>query len=121
MEKNCGCTILAGGKNSRMGGENKAFLTINGITVLDRMVNKLEGIFNEIIIVTNSPSEFEYLNRRCIITTDLIKNIGPLGGIYTALSITSKESVFFFPCDMPYLNIELIKKQISFFIRYVKA
>lgn len=108
-----GCSILAGGKNSRMGGESKAFLTINGSNLLDTMINNLEKIFDEIIIVTNSPYEFNYLNQKCIIITDLIKNIGPLGGIYSALSYTSKESVFFFPCDMPYLNNELIKIQIS--------
>ncbi len=110
-----GCSILAGGKNLRMGGKNKAFLTINESTVLDMMIENLEKIFNEIIIVTNTPNEFDHLKQKCIILTDLIKNIGPLGGIYSALSCTSKESVFFFPCDMPYLNNELINKQISIF------
>ena len=109
------CSILAGGKNSRMGGKNKAFLTINDNTVLDIMLEKLEKIFDEIIIVTNTPDEFDHLKSKCIIITDLIKNIGPLGGFYSALSCSSKESVFFFPCDMPFINEELINKQISVF------
>lgn len=110
-----GCSVLAGGKNSRMGGINKAFLPINESTVLDLMINQLNTIFDEIIIVTNSPKEFDPLKKDCIIISDLVKNIGPLGGIYSALEATTKKSVFFFPCDMPYINGELIKKQIAVF------
>jgi len=109
------CSILAGGKCSRMGGKNKAFLRIDNSNFCELTIDVLEKIFDEIIIVTNTPDEFDHLKQKCIIITDLIENIGPLGGIYSALSYTSKESVFFFPCDMPYLNNELISKQISIF------
>jgi molybdopterin-guanine dinucleotide biosynthesis protein A len=56
----------------------------------------------------------QYTNEATIIE-DSIKEIGPLGGIYAALSQTSSEAVFFVACDMPFLHIEFIKWQIREF------
>jgi molybdopterin-guanine dinucleotide biosynthesis protein A len=39
---------------------------------------------------------------------DLIKGLGPLGGIFTGLQTISDEAGFFVACDMPFLNGELI-------------
>ncbi|UCD15224.1 MAG: molybdenum cofactor guanylyltransferase, partial [Candidatus Omnitrophota bacterium] len=45
-----------------------------------------------------------------------IKNIGPLGGIFSALSYyTAGESVFFVGCDMPFLHNEMIQRQLTYF------
>ena len=41
---------------------------------------------------------------------DLVKECGPLGGIYTGLKKMSKESAFFIACDMPFLHNGLIEK-----------
>ena len=40
---------------------------------------------------------------------DLIKGLGPLGGIFTGLKTISDEAGFFVACDMPFLNAELIR------------
>ena len=40
---------------------------------------------------------------------------GPLGGIHAALKASSKESIFVFAGDMPFLNKGLIIKQIEYF------
>jgi len=110
---NIACGILAGGKNTRISGIDKAFIKYNDIPLIDNILSKLTTVFDEIIIVTNSPEKYNYNN--CIITSDIYKNIGPLGGIYTALAKSTKESVFIFSCDMPFLNINLIIKQIIAF------
>lgn len=109
------CAILAGGKNSRMKGRNKALLKLGDTTIIETITKTLEEIFDEIIIVTNTPNEFVLEKDKYILTADIIKNIGPLGGIHSALLTTSKESVFIVPCDMPYLNLDLIKKEIIIF------
>ena len=41
--------ILAGGKSSRM-GTNKALLTIEGKTVIERIVEQLDQIVDEILL-----------------------------------------------------------------------
>jgi len=109
------CSILAGGKCSRMGGENKAFLRIDNNNILELAINVLDQIFDEIIIVTNSPDEFSSFKDKCEIITDVLKDKGPLGGIYSALLYTKQEALFVVPCDMPYLNTKLIQKEISTF------
>ena len=107
--------ILAGGKNSRMEGKNKAFLQINGTTLIQRTIDLLDKIFDEIMIITNSINEYSAFNKRCTIIKDKVKDIGPLGGIYAALSETSKDAVFFVPCDMPFLHNDIMQMVISSF------
>lgn len=107
--------ILAGGKNKRMAGKNKAFIKIDGLPLIQRTIGNLKEIFQEIIIVTNSPQEFRLYEKGAFVTSDIIKNIGPLGGIYSALNITSRKGVFFVACDMPFVHNALIKQQLNKF------
>ena len=105
--------ILAGGKNARIGGKCKAFIQLNDKSFLNIITSVLEQIFNEIIIVTNNPSDFTAFINKYSIITDKIKDVGPLGGINSALYHCSAEAIFVVSCDMPYLNKELIEKQIE--------
>ncbi len=109
------CAILAGGKNTRMKGKNKALLEVDGIRMIDRIIKEVEDIFGEIIIVCNLPEELNVSKEKYILVKDKIENIGPLGGIYTALITTTKEAVFILPCDLPYLNTNIIKEEIEVF------
>jgi len=45
----------------------------------------------------------------------MIKDLGPLAGIYSALAMTSGEGVFFVACDMPFLHNEIIIRQVDYF------
>lgn len=112
---NVAAAILAGGKNTRMKGRNKAFIPIGGVPIIKRNLDILNKLFKETIIVTNSPGEFSAFEKNSMIITDLIKNCGPLGGIYSALSATKKRAVFFTACDMPNLNKPLIKRLVKYF------
>ncbi|MFZ5801365.1 MAG: molybdenum cofactor guanylyltransferase [Candidatus Omnitrophota bacterium] len=107
--------VLAGGENSRMGGAKKAFIKVNGAFIIQHTLEILKAIFEEIILVTNSTEDFKSYQDRAIITQDIIKNSGPLGGIHSALSKTSKTAVFFVACDMPFLQKETIFKQAEYF------
>ena len=112
---NIAAAILAGGKNSRMQGKNKAFIRINGLLIIKRTITLLKGIFEEVIIVTNYPKDYELYSKETVIAQDFIKDIGPLGGIHTALSVTSKQAVFFVACDMPFLHNALIRQEAAIF------
>lgn len=102
--------ILAGGKSKRM-GSNKAFLTLEGERLIDRTVRTFRDIFREVILVTNTP--FDYLDQDCTITTDIIKDMGALGGIYTGLFFASNDHAFVSACDMPFLNKSFIEYMIE--------
>jgi len=106
--------ILAGGDNKRFGGLLKSGIVIDGKTIISRIAGTITGIFDELIIVTNRPSEFrEYSGFRII--SDHFRKAGPLAGIHAALKATSCEAAFIFAGDMPFLDSNLIRMQISFF------
>ncbi|MCJ7448434.1 MAG: molybdenum cofactor guanylyltransferase [Bacteroidales bacterium] len=114
MYKNISGVILAGGDNKRFGGQPKAKIIIGGRAIISRIAVTIEDIFDEIIIVTNVPAEFKEFSHFRIIS-DLFQNAGPLGGLHAAMKTTSKEAVFVFAGDMPFLEKQLITNQINRF------
>lgn len=102
--------ILAGGKNIRM-RKNKAFLELGGQRIIDRTAGLLQEIFSQVILVTNTPLEYTYLDLE--IVTDLIPKSGPLIGIYTGLFYSSYFLSFITACDMPFLNRKVIEYMIT--------
>lgn len=106
MKKNMTGIILAGGKNSRM-GTKKAFLTIDGVRLIDKIINVYQEIFAEIIIVTNDPLAYTDFFATTVVT-DIYKEKGALGGIYTGLFFASHDYSFVAACDMPFLNKDFI-------------
>ena len=98
--------ILAGGKSSRY-GKNKAFEKVNGVPLIERVIEVVGSVFEDLLLITNAPDEYGYLNLPMV--QDLIKGLGPLGGIYTGLNTISGDAGFFVACDMPFLNAALVR------------
>jgi molybdopterin-guanine dinucleotide biosynthesis protein A len=105
MEFDVACAIVAGGESRRM-GQDKAFIHIGGIALVDYVYVTCKELFSEIIIVTNQPQQF--CNYQAHIVSDAIPGAGSLGGIYTALIQASTNHIFCVACDMPFLKPELI-------------
>ncbi len=103
--------ILAGGKASRMGGVNKALLKINGKSIIEREIEVLNALFDETIIITNNPENYEFLGKPLF--RDVIPGKGSLGGLYTGLIRAKNHHSFFVPCDMPFLDTRIIDVMLS--------
>lgn len=103
--------VLAGGNSTRI--NNKPFLRLGDKTLIEYIVNRLNNSFNEIIIVTNEIKKYNINslknNKKIKVISDVIKNKGPLGGIYSGLTYSSKEYNFVLASDMPFVNINLVK------------
>lgn len=99
--------ILSGGKNSRMNKKTKAFLKFEDKSFLELELNAIR-MFDEIVISCNEKDLYRDLGYKLV--EDEIKDIGPLGGIYTSLKETKYDEVLFIPSDMPFLDEEFIKK-----------
>lgn len=97
--------ILAGGENTRIKTE-KAFIQLGTKTLIENTICLFKKIFSEIIIVTNSPRS--YLKFKTKVVEDLIKNKGPLGGIFSGLCFSTNELNFVVACDMPFINSDLV-------------
>ena len=97
--------ILSGGNNSRILAD-KGFLRVGKKTIVEREIAVLSMIFSPIIIVTNSPER--YRNFPVELSSDLIPEKGPLGGVYSGLAASRDEYNFVVGCDLPFLNPALI-------------
>lgn len=103
--------ILAGGKNIRMQGEDKAFLEIDGKPIIERLINKLRKLAGDIIVVTNSPEK--YAHYPVTVAMDEKPCLGPLMGIYSGLKVSSVRYNFVAACDMPFVNEALVSYMID--------
>lgn len=99
--------ILAGGSSRRM-GTNKAFIKIDGSTIIERSVKLFREVFDDLYVVANDVLLYEHLDARVV--SDIIKGAGSLGGIYTAVFHSRDKSVFVAACDMPSLDREAIRR-----------
>lgn len=102
--------ILAGGKSRRM-GEDKPFVLFSGRPLIETMIDKISPLFNDLIIVTNKPHLYQRYGVRTEV--DIVKDQGPLGGIYTGLISSKDRYNFIFACDMPFLNQALIEYMVG--------
>jgi molybdopterin-guanine dinucleotide biosynthesis protein A len=100
------CAILAGGASSRL-GEDKAFVEIGGDALIERVASRLGKVTSDLFIVGNNLSRFHHLRVRLV--QDLVDGMGSLGGIYTALDAARHSHVFVAACDMPFLDLNLIR------------
>ena len=104
--------ILTGGKSHRM-GTLKQNLQINSKTFLDIAISNLQPFVTQIYLsglsdVANSPYP---------VIPDKIKDIGPLGGLFSALSVMETNLAIVIPVDMPFLNTAVIKKLLHTALR----
>lgn len=106
MKIPCTGVILAGGQNSRMLKQNKAFMSVGEESIIDRLLRIFRMIFDEVIIVTNSPEEYFDLDAR--IVTDIYKKKCALAGLHSGLFHASNPWIFVAPCDLPFLEYEMI-------------
>lgn len=106
--------ILAGGANSRFEGRIKAKMLVAGKPIISWILNATEGLFDETLIVTNTPLEYKDYSS-CRLVPDQFIKVGPLGGIHAALKAASGNAIFVFAGDMPLLNKDLIIRQIEYY------
>jgi len=93
--------IQAGGMSSRM-GEDKALKPFLGRPLIQRVIDRLTPIADELIVTTNRPADYQFLNLRLI--PDLKPGRGALGGLYTAIASASSPLVAVVACDMPFAS-----------------
>jgi molybdopterin-guanine dinucleotide biosynthesis protein A len=98
--------IQAGGQSSRM-GEDKALKPFLGRPLIQRVIEQLSPIADELIVTTNRPEEYAFLDVR--LAPDLKPGRGALGGLYTAIASAATPTVAVVACDMPFASPTLLK------------
>jgi molybdopterin-guanine dinucleotide biosynthesis protein A len=101
-----GVGILAGGESRRM-GQDKAFLSIGGRPVIERVIQRVTPLSDDVTIITNAPDKYHHMGFRMV--CDVHPGKGSLGGIYTAIHATRHPHCLVVACDMPFLNPDLLR------------
>lgn len=107
--KNITGIILAGGKSSRMGSD-KGMLELYGKKFIEHIISAVKPNVDRIIIIANNTN---YNGFSHSVFNDLVKEKGPLGGIYTGLLKSETEKNLIVSCDIPFINSALINYIIN--------
>jgi len=106
--------IQAGGQSSRM-GEDKALKTFLGRPLIQRVIDRLAPIAEELIVTTNRPEDYGFLDLSLF--PDLKPGRGALGGLHTAIASASNPIVAVVACDMPFASPELLEAARQILVR----
>jgi molybdopterin-guanine dinucleotide biosynthesis protein A len=98
--------LLSGGRSSRM-GQDKALMPFLGRPLIQRIMERLASVGEQVILSTNRPAEYVFLHLPSY--PDIQPNCGSLGGLYTALSAARHSIIAAVACDMPFANPDLFK------------
>ena len=102
------CLILAGGQGKRL-SPNKPLLEINGRPIIERVAKVVSRLFEEVLLVTNTPEKYGFLRLPHVV--DEHPGYGPLMGIYSGLKQMRQDVAFVCAADMPFLREEIIRAE----------
>ena len=100
--------VLAGGKSTRM-GRDKAFVELNGRTLLSRMLDLARSVAADARIV-GDPAKFSSF---APVVDDVFPGCGPLAGIHAALRSSQTELNLALAVDVPFLTAEFLEYLIA--------
>jgi molybdopterin-guanine dinucleotide biosynthesis protein A len=102
--------ILAGGRGERL-GRDKATLTLGGRTLVQRLVDLLVDLSDDILVVLRPDQNLNVDRARAV--TDLPPYSGALAGLAAALEAARHEWCVAVACDMPFVNLQLLRYMAS--------
>ena len=108
--------VLAGGKSSRF-GDNKSQAKLGGKILIDYILSEIINEFKEVLIVANDPIE-HILSEKIIKIQDLKKNLGPLGGVFSAMKWLKNNHkkyqwIITFPSDTPFFKMKILNEFLN--------
>ncbi len=105
--------VLAGGRAQRMGGRDKGLVEIDGVAMVQRVIERLEPQVGTVIINAN-----RNLDRYARLGYDVVRDgldgyLGPLAGMLRALEVARTRYVVTVPCDSPFLPDDLVPRLLD--------
>ncbi|MGN1164805.1 MAG: molybdenum cofactor guanylyltransferase, partial [Lachnospiraceae bacterium] len=88
----------------RMGGSHKGFLTYEDNSFMERLIDEMGKMTEQILISYGTKIHAEYAG--CRIVTDEYPECGPIGGIHAGLKACETDVLMVAACDMPFLEAE---------------
>ena len=88
-------------------GEDKALKPFLGRPLIQRVIDRVSPIADELLVTTNRPEGYSFIQARLV--SDLKPDRGALGGLYTAVASATHPFVAVIACDMPFASAKLIE------------
>ncbi|WP_207918059.1 molybdenum cofactor guanylyltransferase MobA [Sodalis ligni] len=102
--------ILAGGRSSRMGGEDKGLILLNQRPLYRHVLDHLAGQVSTVIINANRHLD-QYRQSGLQVITDTLPDFqGPLAGMLAGLKAAGTPWIVFVPCDVPVFPADLVAR-----------
>jgi molybdopterin-guanine dinucleotide biosynthesis protein A len=105
--------VLAGGRSTRYGSD-KAFADLGGVSLVERAARALDPVARRVVVVANDAGSHAAGERQ--VRPDLIRGIGPLGGLHTAVAWAAEEDlrgVVVLATDMPFVPASLLEELVA--------
>ena len=99
--------ILAGGSSARM-GQDKAMLEVHGRPLIQHVYEQLAPHFVEVLVSAADPSSYSFLGVRVV--PDRVPGQGPLMAMASALEQSPRDLNLVVACDIPTMNLGLIRR-----------
>ena len=105
--------VLAGGLSRRFGSP-KAFAKLGKRYFYEIAIDALKVCCDEVVIVTR-PELIEHYLVEVVVITDVAEfaGLGPLAGILSAMESVEADRYIVLPCDMPYVDDQVIGKLLA--------
>lgn len=104
--------IQAGGKSTRM-GSNKALSLFLGQPLILRVIDRVQSLTDKILIIANNNDLQPLAIEGIDIFTDIIADMGPLGGLFSSLTYAHTEYIAMLACDLAFVSPALIRFQLD--------
>jgi molybdopterin-guanine dinucleotide biosynthesis protein A len=90
----------------RFGGRDKGALVVGNRTILERQIEELSHVTDDIMIVGRPQSGPPGAALRCV--RDRVEGRGPLAGLDAALDAARDDELIVLACDLPYVTSDLL-------------
>jgi molybdenum cofactor guanylyltransferase len=98
--------IQAGGQSRRM-GRDKALIDYQGRPIIAHVIDTLRALTDDLVVISNRADLYSSFGARVV--PDYDPPCGPLGGIAAGLRAMTAEVAIVVACDMPFLNVNLLR------------
>ena len=102
--------ILAGGQARRFGGRDKGSLRIGGRRILERQLDELRRLTDDVLFVGGTvPRDVAGVRH----VLDRVPDSGPLGGLDAALTAARDDCVVLVAGDMPFITASFLEGLVA--------
>lgn len=100
--------VLAGGRSERL-ALDKALVRFGGVPLLRIVVERAARVCQQVVVAVDRPDRYQGLGLPARLVADRSPGLGPLSGLQAGLLACRTEHVLVAACDLPFLNVELLR------------